>query len=181
MRPSVHIGAHRCCAATDRKRAHCCHSPDSPLWWSRPCEFKRSLKSIPAVRVCQCVGPRPKLACLLDRRAPRRVRPTGAAAARTTRDTPYLFVPELGRPLTDHTVRKLIKRTGENAGLEFSVHPHMLRHAGGHKLANDGHDTRALQKPYKWLADWLHGHVSSKALRAMSTAALCSFSGSPLA
>jgi type 1 fimbriae regulatory protein FimE len=27
----------------------------------------------------------------------------------------------------------------------FSIHPHMLRHASGFKLANDGHDTRALQ------------------------------------
>ena len=26
-----------------------------------------------------------------------------------------------------------------------SIHPHMLRHACGFKLANDGHDTRALQ------------------------------------
>jgi len=26
-----------------------------------------------------------------------------------------------------------------------AVHPHMLRHACGFKLANDGHDTRALQ------------------------------------
>jgi type 1 fimbriae regulatory protein FimE len=25
------------------------------------------------------------------------------------------------------------------------AHPHMLRHACGFKLANDGHDTRALQ------------------------------------
>jgi site-specific recombinase XerD len=25
------------------------------------------------------------------------------------------------------------------------MHPHMLRHACGYKLANDGHDTRALQ------------------------------------
>ena len=25
------------------------------------------------------------------------------------------------------------------------IHPHMLRHACGFKLANDGHDTRALQ------------------------------------
>jgi type 1 fimbriae regulatory protein FimE len=27
---------------------------------------------------------------------------------------------------------------------EVSVHPHMLRHACGYKLANDGHDTRSL-------------------------------------
>jgi hypothetical protein len=26
-----------------------------------------------------------------------------------------------------------------------AIHPHMLRHASGYKLANDGHDTRALQ------------------------------------
>ena len=28
---------------------------------------------------------------------------------------------------------------------KFTVHPHMLRHACGYKLANDGHDTRSLQ------------------------------------
>ena len=27
----------------------------------------------------------------------------------------------------------------------FKAHPHMLRHAFGHALANKGHDTRALQ------------------------------------
>jgi site-specific recombinase XerD len=31
------------------------------------------------------------------------------------------------------------------AKMPFPVHPHMLRHACGFKLANDGHDTRALQ------------------------------------
>ena len=60
-------------------------------------------------------------------------------------DTPYLFVSERGAPVTDHTVRKLVKRAGQNAGIEFSIHPHMLRHACGYKLANDGHNTRALQ------------------------------------
>jgi site-specific recombinase XerD len=29
--------------------------------------------------------------------------------------------------------------------LGFKAHPHMLRHACSDKLANDGHDTRALQ------------------------------------
>jgi type 1 fimbriae regulatory protein FimE len=42
-------------------------------------------------------------------------------------------------------VRKLVKRAGQNAGIDFSVHPHMLRHACGYKLANDGHDTRSVQ------------------------------------
>ena len=34
---------------------------------------------------------------------------------------------------------------GKAAKMPFSLHPHMLRHACGYKLANDGHDTRALQ------------------------------------
>ena len=34
---------------------------------------------------------------------------------------------------------------GEAAKMPFPIHPHMLRHACGFKLANDGHDTRALQ------------------------------------
>jgi site-specific recombinase XerD len=33
----------------------------------------------------------------------------------------------------------------ESVGLNLKVHPHMLRHACGFKLANDGVDTRALQ------------------------------------
>ena len=36
-------------------------------------------------------------------------------------------------------------RAGEAAQLPFPVHPHMLRHSTGYKLANDGHGTRALQ------------------------------------
>jgi site-specific recombinase XerD len=31
------------------------------------------------------------------------------------------------------------------AGFKFPLHPHMLRHACGYKLANDGVDTRSLQ------------------------------------
>lgn len=60
-------------------------------------------------------------------------------------ETPYLFVTERGGPLTPSTVRKLVVRAGREAGLDFPVHPHMLRHATGYKLANDGHDTRAIQ------------------------------------
>jgi integrase len=37
------------------------------------------------------------------------------------------------------------RRTGKLAKLPFPVHPHMLRHGCGFKLANDGVDTRALQ------------------------------------
>jgi type 1 fimbriae regulatory protein FimB/type 1 fimbriae regulatory protein FimE len=58
---------------------------------------------------------------------------------------PYVFTTERGGPLTASTVRKLIARAGEAAGLPFPVHPHMLRHAAGFKLANEGHDTRSIQ------------------------------------
>lgn len=60
-------------------------------------------------------------------------------------DTQYIFVTERKGPLTTSTVRKLVARAGEKADMSFPVHPHMLRHSCGFKLANDGHDTRALQ------------------------------------
>src|SRR5262249_38422016 len=40
---------------------------------------------------------------------------------------------------------RLIQRVGEAAKMPFPIHPHILPHACGFKLANDGHDTRALQ------------------------------------
>ncbi len=58
---------------------------------------------------------------------------------------PYLFVTERGGPVAASTVRKLVARAGKKAGLEFPVHPHMLRHATGFYLANQGIDTRAIQ------------------------------------
>jgi type 1 fimbriae regulatory protein FimB/type 1 fimbriae regulatory protein FimE len=60
-------------------------------------------------------------------------------------NSPYIFTGERKGPLTDSTVRKMVARAGTAAGLEFPVHPHMLRHAAGYKLANDGQDTRAIQ------------------------------------
>ena len=61
-------------------------------------------------------------------------------------ETPYVFVTERKAPLTSSAVGKMIARAGEKAGFDFPVHPHMLRHATGYKLANDGHDTRAIQQ-----------------------------------
>jgi integrase len=61
-------------------------------------------------------------------------------------DTPYLFASERGGPMTPSNVRKMIARIGIAAGMSFPVHPHQLRHACGFKLANAGHDTRAIQQ-----------------------------------
>jgi site-specific recombinase XerD len=55
----------------------------------------------------------------------------------------YVFVTERGGAA--RRFLKMVARTGEAARLPFPVHPHMLRHSTGYKLANDGHDTRALQ------------------------------------
>ncbi|MDR4502637.1 MAG: tyrosine-type recombinase/integrase [Nitrospirales bacterium] len=59
--------------------------------------------------------------------------------------SPYLFVTERGGPMTTSGFRKLIARIGALSTMSFPVHPHMLRHACGYKLANDGHDTQAIQ------------------------------------
>ena len=57
----------------------------------------------------------------------------------------YVFMTERGAPMTPAGFRKLLARLGAAAKFPFGVHPHMLRHACGYKLANDGRDTRALQ------------------------------------
>jgi type 1 fimbriae regulatory protein FimE len=59
--------------------------------------------------------------------------------------SPYVFLSERGAPLTPNAIRKLVQRAGTLSGLPFPAHPHMLRHACGYKLANEGHDTRAIQ------------------------------------
>ena len=64
---------------------------------------------------------------------------------RETRNFPYVFMSERRGPLSDSAVRKIVSRAGEQAALPFPVHPHMLRHGTGYKLANEGHDTRAIQ------------------------------------
>ncbi len=39
----------------------------------------------------------------------------------------------------------MFARLGVVAGIGFPIHPHMLRHGTGFKLANNGVDTRAIQ------------------------------------
>ncbi len=57
----------------------------------------------------------------------------------------HVFSTERGGPMISRTIQLIIARAGQKAGLPFPVHPHMLRHACGYKLANDGQDTRAIQ------------------------------------
>ena len=57
----------------------------------------------------------------------------------------HVFLSERTAPMTTAGFRKMLARTGDGVEFPFPVHPHMLRHACGYKLANDGQDTRALQ------------------------------------
>jgi integrase len=57
----------------------------------------------------------------------------------------YVFVSERGGPISPMGFHHLIQRLGKTAKMPFAIHPHVLRHACGYKLANDGHDTRPLQ------------------------------------
>jgi type 1 fimbriae regulatory protein FimB/type 1 fimbriae regulatory protein FimE len=73
----------------------------------------------------------------------------------------YLFLSHRGGPLTTATVRKMVARAGERASLPFPVHPHMLSHACGYKLVNDGKDTRSIQ-------DYL-GHINIRHTQRYTT------------
>jgi type 1 fimbriae regulatory protein FimB/type 1 fimbriae regulatory protein FimE len=59
--------------------------------------------------------------------------------------SPFVFTSERGSPFTPAGFRKMVARLGVAAKFDVAIHPHMLRHACGYKLANDGVDTRSLQ------------------------------------
>jgi site-specific recombinase XerD len=59
--------------------------------------------------------------------------------------SPFVFVSERGAPLSAPGFSRMVERAGVEADLGIKVHAHMLRHATGFKLANDRHDTRAIQ------------------------------------
>ena len=51
-----------------------------------------------------------------------------------------------GAPMSAAGFCRMTDRLGKAAKMPFNVHPHMLRHATGFKLANQGVDTRSLQQ-----------------------------------
>jgi site-specific recombinase XerD len=56
----------------------------------------------------------------------------------------YVFISERGAPLSVAGYQRMVARAGRAAKFPFLIHSHMLRHSTGYKLANDGHDTRAI-------------------------------------
>jgi integrase len=58
----------------------------------------------------------------------------------------FVFVTERGGPMSTSGFLKMVGKMGGLAKMvSLKVHPHMLRHACGFKLANDGVDTRTIQ------------------------------------
>jgi type 1 fimbriae regulatory protein FimB len=55
------------------------------------------------------------------------------------------FLSQHRKPLNRRTVWLAIRNYGELAGLPLAAHPHMLRHACGFALADQGADTRLIQ------------------------------------
>lgn len=61
-----------------------------------------------------------------------------------TKGLAYVFETERGGPLTVNACYRIIVRAGERARVPIRVHPHVLRHACGHALADAGHDLRGI-------------------------------------
>ena len=59
--------------------------------------------------------------------------------------TDAFFVSERRGPLSRKTAWLAVRRCGERAGLPLPAYPHMLRHACGYALADQGADTRLIQ------------------------------------
>jgi site-specific recombinase XerD len=59
--------------------------------------------------------------------------------------SPFVFTSERKVPFSTEGFARLLQRAAKAAGLTIKVHPHMLRHACGFKLANDDRDTRSIQ------------------------------------
>ena len=62
------------------------------------------------------------------------------ALRKLRRDYPkdaYVFVSERGGAISPIGFHRLIQRVGKAAKMPFPIHPHMLRHTCGFKLAND--------------------------------------------
>ena len=62
-----------------------------------------------------------------------------------TDDMPWLFISERMQPLSDRSVRQIVKDAAKAAKLPH-VHPHMLRHSCGFHLRERGHDIRTIQE-----------------------------------
>ena len=59
--------------------------------------------------------------------------------------SPFVFISERGASFSTRGFQAMVERAGKASCFYMKIHPHMLRHACGFKLANDGVDTRTIQ------------------------------------
>ncbi len=64
---------------------------------------------------------------------------------RETGPSTHLFMSERKAPISIDGFQKMVERLSVRVKLGFPVHAHMLRHACGFKMANDGVDTRTIR------------------------------------
>ncbi|EDK0309350.1 tyrosine-type recombinase/integrase, partial [Salmonella enterica] len=57
----------------------------------------------------------------------------------------WLFLSMYGEKISRQWIYKICKKYGRKSGIPVNIHPHMLRHACGYALANQGMDTRLIQ------------------------------------
>ena len=88
-----------------------------------------------------------RVACHVESTHPRTDRELRALRRLQREQEPgrYVFLSERDAPMSPVGFRCMVTRLGEAAKMPFSIHPHMLRHACGFKLAMTGQDTRVLQ------------------------------------
>lgn len=77
-----------------------------------------------------------------------------------------------GSPVENHTIRTLCANAGRRAGIPFSVHPHLFRHACATHMLDAGADLRTIQvllghADIRTTARYLH--VSTKRLQAATS------------
>lgn len=60
-------------------------------------------------------------------------------------ETDYVFITERKGPMLASNFYKIFRKAGDKLKLGFPIHPHMIRHSTGYKLANEGKDLRSIQ------------------------------------
>jgi integrase len=83
--------------------------------------------------------------------------------------SPFVFVSERGTPFSNRGFQAMVERVARAAGFDMKIHPHMLRHSCGYKLANDGVDTRTIQG-YLGHKSSFHSNLPAGALHGVCSA-----------
>lgn len=78
------------------------------------------------------------------------------------------FVNQKGKPISSRAIQLIAEKAGEDAGLPFHVHPHMIRHSFATHLLNNGADLRVVQELLgheNLSTTQIYTHISEEKLR----------------